>query len=173
MKIADGCRVELAYDLFDDQGELVESSKQGGETMVYVHGAGEIPPALERRLEGSGSGDHMEVSLAAGEAYGDYNPDGIITVPRSQFPPEAEIVPGDRISVALVEDEDDEAPDEIEMRVSEISPEAIVLDANHPLAGHAVTFRLEVLNVRQATPEELEEATHDHSTCDHDHDHDH
>ena len=79
-------------------------------------------------------------------------------MPRSQFPPDAEVVPGDWISVALVEDaEEGDGENEIEMRVVEISPESIVLDANHPLAGRAVTFRLEVLTVRSPTEAELTE----------------
>ena len=157
MKITNGCLVELAYELLDDKKELVESS-QDEENMVYLHGAGEIPPALERRLEGAGQGEHMEVDLAAGEAYGEYNPEGLITVPRSQFPADAEVVPGDWISVALVGDADEgDGENEIEMRVVEISPESIVLDANHPLAGRAVTFRLEVLTVRSPTEAELTE----------------
>ena len=68
----------------------------------------------------------------------------------------AEIVPGDWISVTVSDDEEPEAEaQEVEMRVIEISPDAIVLDANHPLAGQAVIFDLHVVSVRQATAEEI------------------
>ena len=78
---------------------------------------------------------------------------------REQFPPDAEIVPGDWIDVTLSDDEgqEPENADSIEMKVVEISPEAIVLDANHPLAGKACTFDLTVISVREASAEEIEE----------------
>jgi FKBP-type peptidyl-prolyl cis-trans isomerase 2 len=65
-------------------------------------------------------------------------------------------VPGDWISVTVSDDEEPDAEaQEVEMRVTEISPDAIVLDANHPLAGQAVIFDLHVISVRQATAEEI------------------
>ena len=158
MKIHAGCLVELEYELRDSEGGVVEKSEQDG-PMVYLHGNDEIPKPLEQELEGREKGDVLEVSLPAGAAYGEYNPDGLVTVPREQFPPDAEIVPGDWIDVTLSDEEGEEPEDaeSIEMKVVEISPEAIVLDANHPLAGKACVFDLTVLSVREASAEEIEE----------------
>ncbi len=158
MKIATGCIVEIEYELFDAEGELVENSKEGG-PMVYLHGNDEIPEGLEKELEGRQKGDKLHVALPPGEAYGEYNPDGLVSVPREQFPPDAEIVPGDWIDVTLADAEGKEPADaeSIEMKVIEISPESIVLDANHPLAGQACTFDLTILSVRKASEEEIEE----------------
>lgn len=158
MKIRSNCIVELEYELRDAKGEVVEASKDGG-SLTYLHGNEEIPPGLEEQLDGIEEGAEIEITLPPGEAYGDYNPDGIVSVPRSEFPKDAEIVPGDWISVILSQEEDgEEKPgEEMEMRVIEISPEAIVLDANHPLAGQEVTFDLRVVSVRPASPEEIEE----------------
>ena len=127
--------------------------------MVYLHGNDEIPKSLEQELEGHEKGDEVKVSLPPGAAYGEYNPDGLVTVPREQFPPDAEIVPGDWIDVTLSDEEGEEPEnaESIEMKVVEISPEAIVLDANHPLAGKACVFDLTVLSVREASAEEIEE----------------
>ena len=99
------------------------------------------------------------MALPPGEAYGEYNPDGLVSVPREQFPPDAEIVPGDWIDVTLADAEGKEPQDaeSIEMKVIEISPESIVLDANHPLAGQACTFDLTILSVRKASQEEIED----------------
>lgn len=155
MKIRPGCIVELEYELKDAEGAVVEASKHGG-SLVYLHGYEEIPPGLESELDGVEEGAELEITLGPGAAYGDYNPDGIVSVPRSEFPEDAEIVPGDWISVELSEDEESEKNEEIEMRVLEISPDAIVLDANHPLAGQQVTFDLRVVSVRQATLEEIQ-----------------
>jgi FKBP-type peptidyl-prolyl cis-trans isomerase SlyD len=158
MKIRSGCIVELDYVLRDGEGKPVEDSKDGGK-LTYLHGNEEIPPALETQLDGVEEGAEIEVTLAAGQAYGEYNPDGIVSVPREEFPPDAEIVPGDWISVVLSEEVDgEEKPgEEMEMRVVEISPDAITLDANHPLAGQEVTFDLRVVSVRQASDAEIEE----------------
>ena len=158
MKIRPGCIVELEYELKNGEGEVVEASKDGN-VLTYLHGNDEIPPGLEKELDGVEEGAMIEVTLKPGEAYGDYNPDGIVSVPRSEFPEDAEIVPGDWISVVLSEDDgsgEDKPGEEMEMRVVEISPDAIVLDANHPLAGQQVTFDLKVLSVRQASTEEIE-----------------
>jgi FKBP-type peptidyl-prolyl cis-trans isomerase SlyD len=156
VKIQSGCFVELVYQLRDEGGELVENSDEDG-PMVYLHGNEEIPEKIEKALEGHGVGDELHVDVEAGVAYGEYNPDGILSVPREQFPPDAEIVPGDWIDGTLVDQEGKE-PDEaesLEMRVVEISPDAIVLDANHPLAGKACTFDIKVLSVRAGSEEEI------------------
>jgi FKBP-type peptidyl-prolyl cis-trans isomerase SlyD len=158
VKIRAGCIVEVEYELRDADGALVEDSQEGG-PMIYLHGNEEIPPGLETELEGHEEGDKLNVTLPPGAAYGEYNPDGLVAVPRDQFPPDAEIVPGDWIDVTLADEEGQapENPEEMEMKVVEISPDAIVLDANHPLAGQACTFDLKIVSVRQANAEEIEE----------------
>jgi FKBP-type peptidyl-prolyl cis-trans isomerase SlyD len=85
-------------------------------------------------------------------------------VPRSEFPEDAEIVPGDWVSIEVSGDEGEEAKGEMEMRVVEIAPEAITLDANHPLAGEEITFDLKVAAVRKATPEEIESRSAEEET---------
>ena len=157
MKIQPGCIVELQYELRDSDGAVVETSDEGG-PLTYLHGNDEIPGGLEQKLEGVDVGAELEITLGPGEAYGDYNPDGLVTVPRDQFPPDAEIVPDDWIEVTIASEEGPAAESKtMEMRVMEISPESIVLDANHPLAGQAVTFDLKVVSVRTASAEEIEE----------------
>lgn len=157
MKIKNGCIVELSYQLKDEEGAVVEQSGEDG-PMSYLHGYGEIPPGLEKKLDGVEAGAEFEVTLAPGEAFGDYDPEKILAVPRDQFPADAEIVPGDTITVSVADDEDPEAETgEMDTRVVEISPDAIVLDANHPYAGKQMTFDLRVLSVRAASEEELAE----------------
>jgi FKBP-type peptidyl-prolyl cis-trans isomerase SlyD len=157
LKIKNGCIVELSYQLKDEDGGIVEQSDEGG-PMSYLHGYGEIPSGLEAKLDGVEEGAQLMVTLQPGEAFGDYDPDKILAVPRDQFPADAEIVPGDMITVSVADDEDPEAESgEMDTRVVEISPDAIVLDANHPYAGKKMTFDLRVLRVREASEEELAE----------------
>ena len=157
MKIQNGCIVELSYQLKDEEGGIVEQSEADG-PMSYLHGYGEIPSGLEAKLDGVEEGTALEVTLQPGEAFGDYDPEKILAVPRDQFPADAEIVPGDMITVSVADDDDPEAETgEMDTRVVEISPDAIVLDANHPYAGKKMTFDLKVLSVREASEEELAE----------------
>jgi FKBP-type peptidyl-prolyl cis-trans isomerase SlyD len=144
VRIQPKSRVELAYELFDEDGELVESG-DAADPIVYVHGSGELPAELEAALLGKSVGDHVRVELGAGVAFGDFDPEGIVSVPRESFPPDAELVPGEVVTVQLEDDEGDGG--EMEMAILEISPDGIVLDANHPLAGRAVTFDVRVLSV--------------------------
>ena len=155
MKIRKGCIVDLVYELKDSEGDVVESA-DAAEPMTYLHGYGEIAPGLEEELDGVEEGALLEIVLPPDKAYGDYNPDGIVAVPRTEFPADAEIVPGDWISVQIKQDEESDEVEDLEMKVLEISPDAITLDANHPLAGQEVTFDIRVLGVREASPEEIE-----------------
>jgi len=155
LKIRKGCIVDLVYELKDSGGEVVESA-DASDPMTYLHGYGEIAPGLEEELDGVEEGAVLEIELPPGKAYGEYNPDGIVAVPRSEFPADAEIVPGDWISVQIKQDEDSDEVEDLEMKVMEISPDSITLDANHPLAGQQVTFDIRVLGVREASPDEIE-----------------
>lgn len=155
MKIEDGCLIELEYELRNSKGEVIETSSTGT-LMTYLHGNEEIPPKLELQLAGRDVGEKVVVTLAPVDAYGEFNPDGIVAVPRSEFPEDAEIVPGDWVSIEVSGEEGEESKGEMEMRVVEIAPEAITLDANHPLAGEEITFDLKVRSVRKASPTEIE-----------------
>ena len=145
MKISSGTLVELSYAIEDPHGEVLESSEQSG-PLDYQHGQGELPPALEEAREGKEAGEDVVVSLGPGEAFGEYNVDGLVSVPRSELPEDTELVVGDSISVTVEESESGE-PEELTMRIAEVSAEAVVLDANHPLADRAVVFRVQVLGV--------------------------
>jgi FKBP-type peptidyl-prolyl cis-trans isomerase SlyD len=149
--------VELDYRLRNGKGEVVEQSTERG-PMIYLHGHEEILAALEAGLDGIEEGSQLSICLEPDQAYGPYDVDQILSVPRSEFPEDAEIVPGDWITISLSDEEDDEVDgQEMDARVIEISPDAITLDANHPLAGQQVVFDLRVLKVRTATKEEIEE----------------
>ncbi|MDF1838343.1 MAG: peptidylprolyl isomerase [Planctomycetota bacterium] len=155
MKIQDGLLVLLEYTLRDASGEVVDSSADDG-PMEYVHGQGDLPEAIEANLFGQERGFEFTVTLPEGEAYGEYNPDGLISVPRDEFPADAEITKGEWIELTI-EPSDDEGnpienaePEMMEAKIIEVSAEAVSLDANHPLAGQAVTFEMKVLSVEAA-----------------------
>ena len=146
MRISKGCRVVLRYELLDREGELLESSEEG-EPMEYTHGAEEIAPALERALTGKQAGDKVKVTLPPEEAFGAIDPELIVSVPRSEIPPELPLSVGEYLPVELEDAPEDLADEEVEFRIVEVGEEEVVLDANHPLAGETVTFALEVVSV--------------------------
>lgn len=146
MKIDRGNRVVLSYELFDDEGELLESSEDG-EPMEYTHGAEEIAPALERALAGKQEGDRVRVTLPPEEAFGAIDPALIVAVPRSEIPPEHRLAVGEYLPVQLEDAPEDLMEEEIDFRIVEVGEDEVLLDANHPLAGETVTFALEVVSV--------------------------
>jgi len=146
MKITKGCRVVLKYELFDREGELLESSEES-EPMEYVQGAEEVAPAIEAALSGKQEGDSVRVTLGPAEAFGEVDPGLIVSVPRSEIPAEYALSVGEYLPVELEDAPEDLEGEEVEFRIVEVGEEEVVLDANHPLAGETVTFALEVLSV--------------------------
>lgn len=169
MKITAGHLVELDYVLKIEEGDVVESSTDEG-PLTYLHGNHEIPERLEAALEGLEQGSKLELTLTPAEAFGEYDLDALTTVPRGEFPEDAELAPDQWIEVGVQmegEAEDEETEFELEMRVVEINDESVVLDANHPLAGKSITYAVQVREFREATDEERE-GRHVHGEhCDH------
>lgn len=152
--------VSVNYKLTDDAGKVLDSS-DGSKPMVYLHGAGNIIPGLEKALAGKGEGDTLKVRIEAAEAYGEVIPDGIKTIEKAAFEG-VETVEAGMVFEA-------KAPDGAmqEIVVVKVDGDAVTIDTNHPLAGVALNFDIKVVSVREATKQELD---HGHT---HDHGHDH
>ena len=171
-QIGPGTMVEIAYRLLDEDGDLVEESKLD-DPFSYVHGFGQLFPAVEAALEGKVAGQKCVVTIPMEEAYGERDPDAVFTLDRDEVgDPDALAVE----DVLEVEGEDGHVG---MLRVVEIVERGFVVDGNHPLAGQKLSFEVEVADVRPATDEELEtaeKALEEADACcdgDHDHDHDH
>ena len=153
MKIVNGSTVSVSYRLLDADGDVVETTEPD-EPLTYVHGSEDMLPALQKELEGAEVGSEHRIEVSCEESFGDLDPDLLITVPRDEFPEDAEIVPGDIIAVQVSPEEGDEdgdgeeQGDQIEMQVIDISADGIILDGNHPLAGQDVIFELKVLDIK-------------------------
>ena len=149
MKVEERSEVELRYRLLDAEGQLIEGTDE--EPIRYTHGRGSILPGLEEALEGKEAGSTLSVSLEPEQAFGAYNPEGLVSIPRTELPTEHVYEVGDWITVGVDglegEGDDEGEEDEMEMRVVEVREQEIVLDANHPLAGQSVTFEVEILSV--------------------------
>jgi FKBP-type peptidyl-prolyl cis-trans isomerase SlyD len=142
--------VTLEYEVFDADGERVGGS-EGDEPLRAVVGYGELLPAIERALDGLETGSRRSVALAPKDAYGRRDPSRVLEVDLGEFP--ADVAAGDRYEV------DTDSGERLILRVLNVSEDAVVVDANHPLAGQRVRFELHVLDVRPATEDELHQAT--------------
>lgn len=160
MKIEKNCVVELDYKLMDLQAQTWESSEEGG-PWVYLHGHGELMPALEKALVGKGIGQKLKLELTAEEAYGKYEQDLCTEVPREAFAEVNNLTEGMRLAA--------EGQDGVHaVTVKSITDEAVMIDANHPLAGQAVKVEVKVLSVRAGSEEEVSHGhVHKHGSCSH------
>lgn len=148
MQIENGKVVSLAYEL-TIEGK-VESTVGADDPMTYLHGGEEILPGLEIALTGKRVGDKVAVTLAPGDAYGDYDDDEIEEFTRE------ELASDEALEVGMIVEVQDEDGYEYVATVKEVREDVIILDFNSPLAGKTLHYAVEVVAVRDATPEELE-----------------
>lgn len=154
-KIEKGVVASIAYRMTSEGVEIETSSAD--DPLEYLHGAGNIVPGLEAALEGKKVGDKFTVTLQPNEAYGEYDEENVEIVAREDVPDNLEI----GMEVLL----EDENGDLMEAVVSAINDDSVVLDFNDPLAGKVITYEVEVLDMRQADQEEIEQG-YPHSAAD-------
>lgn len=147
-KIENDIVVTMDYSLTVD-GEIVDSSEEEG-PIAFLQGHGNIIPGLERELAGMKIGDHKKVTVLPADGYGEMDPDNLVDVPRSEFPPEIPLEIGTEIQVAMDDGSEDTAI------ISDIKDESVQLDFNHPLAGKTLEFEVTITDLRAPTAEELE-----------------
>jgi FKBP-type peptidyl-prolyl cis-trans isomerase SlyD len=151
MEITPTCVVALSWRLQDTLGEELDRLEAPVEFMV---GGDDLLAKIEEALQGHEPGDKLDLHLEPEDAFGDYDEKLVFLEPRSVFPEELqegmtfeELPPGAKST---------DAPAGALFTVTEIYPEHVVLDANHPLAGIALRLHLKVEGVREPTEEELE-----------------
>ena len=141
--------VSIHYTVADAGSEEVIDSSEGGEPMVYLHGAQNIIPGLEVALEGKAAGDQVSVTVAPADAYGEYSEDRVQEVPIEAFDQLENLEPG---MVVTAQSGDGE----INLVVTEVGENTVTVDANHPLAGRSLAFEVRVESVRDASEAEIE-----------------
>ena len=159
MKIAKNTVVTMDYTLSDEEGEVIDSSS-GNEPLVFLSGHGNIIAGLEEALQGQGKGDKLDVTVKPEDAYGEYSSELVANVPRSQIQADDEIAEGAHFQV-----ETPEGP--MIYTVTHLDGDQVTLDGNHPLAGETLNFKVEIMDVRAASDEEVASG-HIHSdNCSH------
>ena len=141
--------VRLSVMIHDAEGEAVQA--EATETS-FVFGFGSLVPALETGIEGLPQGAKKSLTLKPEDAFGVRDPKAVLEVLRDDFP--EDVAEGDVFDAE--EDDSTDAPGGmVLLRVLEVTPESVILDRNHPLAGQKVRFDVEVLEVRPAADSEI------------------
>jgi FKBP-type peptidyl-prolyl cis-trans isomerase SlyD len=148
MRVRDGSVILLDYLVRLATGKVVETSKGKG-PIEYLHGTGQILPALERALEGLREGEQASFSIPPEDAYGSRNEDNIVSLPKRVFPSDAELKPGASLFARA------SGGQSFPITVREVQGDFVVVDLNHPLAGERLYFEVNVRGVRPAGNQEV------------------
>lgn len=158
MKITPSKVVSMQYQISEVNGEILESSEPGDEWCFLV-GSGELPPGLEKALEGHEVGDSVSVTLAPADGYGEREDDLVQTIARSEMGDDMEVAVGDKL-----EAETEDGWDFV--TVVAMDADTVTVDGNHELAGKTLKFDVQIIEIRDATPEELEHGHAHGEGCD-------
>ena len=147
MQIEDKKIAVMNYTLTTDDGEVLDQSNDG--SFAYLHGANNIIPGLENALLGKKAGDALNVKVSPEEGYGERNDEMVQVVGREMFETEAEIEVGMQFHA--------EGPDghPIMITIAAIEGDDVTIDGNHPLAGVNLNFDVSIVEVRDASEEEI------------------
>ncbi len=139
--------VAIHYTLKNNAGEVIDSS-EGKDALYYLHGFGNLIPGMEEGLEGKAKGDKLELKISPEKGYGTRNLDAIQQVPLSAFN-------GADVKVGMQFQASGEQGYPIVVTVTAVEEDNVTVDANHPLAGEELNFKVEVIEVRDASSEEI------------------
>jgi FKBP-type peptidyl-prolyl cis-trans isomerase SlyD len=146
MQVAKHKVVVFDYTLTDTQGSLIEESKQSG-PFAYIHGTNSIIPGLESALEGKQAGEALRVSVEPEKAYGVRDAALVAVVPRDRFE-------SDELEVGMRFQTETQNGMRV-FTVTSIEDDQVTVDGNHPLAGETLTFDVNIVEVRDASAEEI------------------
>ena len=151
MKITPHCIAGLTWTLKDTLGDVLDEL---GEPVEFLLGGNDLLAAIEEALQGHVAGEKLELHLEPEQAFGDYDENRVFLEPRSIFP--AELEEGMTFDgAAMPTGASAQISPDYFYTVTDIYPEHVVLDGNHPLAGIALRLALKVESVREATEQEM------------------
>ncbi len=143
--------VRLEYRLQLESGEYIRGSAEKPDHLVFIAGCDEVLPGLERRLWGlSPDQGTVKFVVPSQEAFGAYDPDNVQVWSRERFSPDIELEAGQQVLPSMLP-----FPPEHPLTIKEVREDGVVLDLNHPLAAKDLFYEVKVVEVRDASPEEL------------------
>ena len=148
MKVGQNGVVTIHYKLTDKDGAVIDSS-EGREPLAYIQGVGALVPGLETEIAGKAKGDKFSTVVSPEHAYGNRDETLIRVVPKSGFQGEEEMNVGMQVQIDTGEEGMAIAT------LTKIEGDDVTLDLNHPLADIELHFDIDVIDVREATADEL------------------
>ena len=150
MRVEEHAVVLIHYVLTNDDKEVLDSS-EGQDPLAYLHGTGHLIPGLEAQLLGKTAGDKLDVTVQPGDGYGEFNEELVQVVPNDVFDGVESIEPGMQFQTSNEDGSDGET-----ITVVSVENDEVTIDGNHTLAGVTLHFAVDIIEVREATAEELE-----------------
>ena len=166
MKISDDKMVSLIYELTvgeDEEKELMEKATRE-EPLSFMFGMGMMLEAFEKNVAGLAMGDKFSFTLSPEEAYGEYFEDRVTELPKTIFEVDGQF-DAEQFVEGVTLPMMDANGNRFMGSILEIKPEVVVMDFNHPLAGETLHFEGEVIDVHEATPQEIAALSSDCSSC--------
>jgi FKBP-type peptidyl-prolyl cis-trans isomerase SlyD len=168
MTISKNTVVTLHYKLQEESaaGELIEETF-GKDPLVFLYGAGQMIPEFESQLAGKKTGDAFGFNINSEDAYGDYDPQAVVSIPKDTF-----VVDG-KLDTELLQEGKmipmrDPEGNQLLGTIMEIQDAEVVMDFNHPMAGVDLYFTVSIEDVREATASEIDHG-HVHGAGGHQH----
>ena len=140
--------VSIEYDLTEKGGSEILDSNKGHQPLDFITGKSQIIPGLEEKLMEMSKGEEQSIDVAAADAYGEVNPEAVETLPREQFA-------GLDLQEGMQLYGQGENGETVMVTVKAFDDNTVTIDYNHPLAGKDLTFNVKILDVREATPDEV------------------
>ncbi|CAM4157406.1 FKBP-type peptidyl-prolyl cis-trans isomerase [Pseudoalteromonas byunsanensis] len=161
MKIAPNKVVSMHYSVLDNDNNTIDNTFDG-EPLVFIVGTGYLISGLENALIDKQAGDKISVTVDPEQGYGERHDNLMQAVPKSMFE-------GMEIEVGMQFRATTDDGDQMVM-IIDIQDDEVVVDGNHPLSGITLNFDVEILDVRDATEDELAHGhVHGEGGCGHDH----
>ncbi|UOQ64379.1 FKBP-type peptidyl-prolyl cis-trans isomerase [Hymenobacter volaticus] len=157
-QISENKVVTITYDLSvtdDNQQKVLVESAEADAPMVFLFGQSGLPEEFERQLDGKQAGDSFAFSLTPEQAYGEYDDQAVVDIPKNVFEIDGQ-VDQEMLQVGNFLPMADNQGHHMQGKVVEIGPDSVKMDFNHPLAGMVMHFDGKVAEVREATQEELD-----------------
>ena len=135
-----GNKVKVHYTGKLDDGTVFDSS-EGREPLEFTVGSGQVIPGFEQGVEGMEIGDSKTVNISVEDGYGAHQADGVFDVDRTELPQDMPLEVGIRLQARH------SSGRPVEVTVVAIGEESVTMDANHPLAGKALTFEIQLVEI--------------------------
>jgi FKBP-type peptidyl-prolyl cis-trans isomerase SlyD len=169
MKIENNKVVTLVYQLQEDskEGQVVEKVEKD-KPFVFLYGSGHMLPKFEENLEGLQPDEPFEFSITSDEAYGDVQDNAIVDIPKNLFEVDGELRE-DLLQIGQMIPMEDNEGNQLNGIVKEVGDSSVKMDFNHPMAGKGLYFTGHIIDVRDATEEEVEHGHVHGPDSEHDH----